>query len=138
MKHWSEHLASCGTSCIKPHLAWPFPAGTQKAYLDSFAESDWAAKETERKSSSCLVIRLGKSGLEASATSLSNGEAEWYVATRAAACVNQLHHFLQEIGWTPSAACTQRLSCSSRHDDETWIWLGEASRHQSTLVPRSK
>ena len=37
----------------------------------------------------------------------------------------------------PSAACTQRLSPSSRHGDEAWIWPGEASRYRSTLVPGS-
>ena len=87
----------------KPRLAWSFPAGTQLEYLDAYAESDWTAMETERKSSSCVVIRLGQSVLETSSTTqgvfcLSSGEAELYAATRAATCGIQLKQFLTEIG----------------------------------------
>ena len=131
VEHWSEHDASCGTSCTKPHLACPFPAGTQKAYLDAFAESDWAAKKTERKSSSCVVIRLGKSGLEASVTSLSNGEAELYVATRAAACVKKSVGHLPLRVHSDSAAArgmmTRRGSGWVKHLDIRAVWFQEAN-----------
>ena len=68
--------ASCGTLARarrvvrylvhKPHVPWSCPAGTQLEYLDAFADSDWAAKATESKISSCVVIRLGKCVLETS------------------------------------------------------------------------
>ena len=33
----------------KPRLAWSFAVGAQLAYLDAFADSDWAAKPTEHQ-----------------------------------------------------------------------------------------
>ena len=52
----------------KPRLVWSFPAGTQVEQLDAHADSDWAAKETERRSSSCVVFRLGQLVLVTSST----------------------------------------------------------------------
>ena len=102
----------------KPHLAWSFPAGTNLEYLDVCADSDRALKETERKRSSCVVIRLGQSVLKTSSTtqgviSLSSCEAELYAATRGGS-----------MRYPTSVSCTQRFSRSSRHDDEAWIcWV---------------
>ena len=82
------------------------------SYLNAFAESDRAPKETERKSSFCVVIKLGKSALGTSVTFLTSGEAKLYAATRAAACVIQLHQFLPEIGDT--FRCVRRGSAAAR------------------------
>ena len=98
---------------LKPRLAWSFPAGTQLEYFDALADGNWAATETERKSSSCVAIRLGKSVLETSlktpgVITFSSGEVELYAATRAAACGIQLQQFFTEIG-CQLPLCTQQL-----------------------------
>ena len=87
-----------GTSCANRiwhgHSQWE----PKLELLDAYADGDWAAMETERKSSSCVVIRLGQLVLETSPTtqgviSLSSGEAESYAASRVAACGIQLQQF---------------------------------------------
>ena len=126
------------------HLAWSFPARTQLEYLDVYGESDLAAKETERKSSSCVVIKLGPSVLETSSTthgviSLSSGEPEMYAANEAGACGIQLQQFLTEVVFplplrlsldsaAPRGMMTRRGSGRVKHLDITALWCEQPSR----------
>ena len=137
--------ATCGTvaqarSVVRYLAHKPFPAGAKLEYLDVYVECDWAAHHTERKSRNCVVTKLGPPVLETSSTTqgvilLSSGEAELYAATRAAACSIQMQSFLTETGCPHPLRVHSRFSRSSRHDAEAWIWPGEASRYQCTLVP---
>ena len=98
------------------HLAWSFTAGANLEYLNVYAESDWAAKETERKSCSCVVIKLDRlcsKRVQRRKACLSSDAGDLYAATRAAACGIQPQQFLTEIG-CPFPLCVHGDSASAR------------------------
>ena len=100
-----------------PELEWCFPLGEPIKHVEAIADSDWAGDHIERKSTSCVVLRLGPYTLETSSVTqvviaLSSGEAEFYAANRAAAAGIQMKQFMVEMGvavnlrvWSDSSAC---------------------------------
>ena len=104
------------------------PSGNELRYLDVSADSEWVAKETERKSSSCVVIRLGTLLGTSSTTQgviylfLSSGEAELYAAIGAAACGSQLQQFLPGIGCPLPLRAQIDISAGRSMMMRAWIW----------------
>lgn len=57
----------------RPKVQWRFPRSVrrgqaQAVFADALADSDWASKDTERKGTRCVVLRVGQCTLETSST----------------------------------------------------------------------
>ena len=143
---------------MKPCLQWRFPRAVRreqtKMYLDAIGDSDWASKELERKSSTCVVMRVGESTLETSSTTqgviaLSSGEVEFYASARAAACGLQLKHFFKEVQfpvelrvWSDSTASRGMMSRHGsgrvKHLEIRSLWTQEALERGDFTIHKSK
>ena len=77
VEHLLEHDVVVRYLERTPHLAWTCPEGTKLEYVDVYVDSDWAAKETDCKSSLCVVIQLGQSVVETSSTTQGVISLEW-------------------------------------------------------------
>ena len=64
VEHWLEHDVLCGTSCASRISHGHSQQEPSWSILTCTLKVIWAVKETERKSSSCVVIRLGESVLK--------------------------------------------------------------------------
>ena len=133
--------ATCGTLTrarrvvrylvCKSRLAWSFTAATHLEYLDAFAEIDWALLCRDQTGTALKEFNDTRRDLHLQRRRRivrSNSSSSVRHPTVAIPCRDRL---------PPSAACTQRFSRTSGHDDEAWIWPRGASRYQSTLVQGS-
>ena len=113
----------------KPYLAWTFPAGAKLEYFDVCADSDWAAKETERTSLCSKRVQRRKA---------SSGEAELHAANSNSsmryptAAIPQGNRSPTSVActWRDSAAArgmmTRRGSGRAKHLDIKALWCQEA------------
>ena len=123
-------------------LEWEFAPQPRGAAIDAYADADWAGDAPTRRSTTCVVEKIGRNVIETISSSqavvaLSSGEAEFYAAVRAAAGGLQTRHFMLEVGedarlrvWSDSSACRGIMKRTGtgriRHLEIKWMWVQEA------------
>ena len=135
VEHLLEHDVVVRYLERTPHLAWTCPEGTKLEYVDVYVDSDWGGEGDGLQEQSLCRDPAGTVC----------GRNEFNDARRHLSRVAKQSSLRRcptaaspNRNWLPtSVACTGRSSRRSRHDDEAWIWPGETSRYQSTLVSGS-
>ena len=129
-----------------PTEVWLFRYQKEPGGLYVYTDTDWAADELTRKSTSCTVERYGDHMLDCSVAkqatiALSSGEAEFYGIVRAVAIGKQTSQILCQMGLASdltvasdsSAArgmCGRTGSGKVRHLAIKELWVQEALRNK--------
>jgi len=113
----------------RPVLMWLYPLQSLPGEVTALADAGYAAKETERRSTTCICDLFGKHTLDTSSTTqsvvaLSTGESEFHAIVKGGASVMQTRALLEELGLKVRA-----VVCS-----DATAGLGMARRHGSGRV----
>jgi len=152
-----------GMECLKrvvryllghKRLVWTFVKQDPTKVLNVNVDSDHAGCKVTRKSTTCVVVRLGKHllrfySLTQTIIGLSSGESEFYAMTKGAAIALGFQSIAKDWGLevecvlhTDSAAAkgtvSRRGAGKLRHIETPYLWLQQAKVRRKLIVKKCK
>jgi hypothetical protein len=145
-EHWSDLKRLGRYIAARPQASWKFEEQKALNKITATVDSDFAGDLASRKSTTGLILRLGRhvvkttSNLQ-STISLSSGESEYYGLVKAAAAALGLQALLKDWGFDTKITLESDSSAARsfasrrglgrlRHVQTRFLWLQERIKHE--------